>query len=56
MKDVQLDAGETIDIVKKQPFKPITTRVLYPGLHRAELFVNGALKASRDFPLIEARG
>lgn len=52
LKDLELDAGESIDLVKKQPFKPITTRTLYPGTHRAELIVNGKVMATREFDLL----
>lgn len=55
VKDLALDAGESVEITKRQPFKPITTRVLYPGTHRAELVVNGSVKASRDFELLDPR-
>ncbi|MGI9628063.1 MAG: DNA alkylation repair protein [Longimicrobiales bacterium] len=53
VKDVAVNAGENVEIVKRQPFKPITTRVLYPGGHRAELVVNGQVQATREFLLVE---
>ena len=46
VKDVAVEDGQTVSVRKRQPFKPITTRVLYPGRHEAELVVNGAVLAS----------
>ena len=39
----QWDAAkaQTTHFSKSQAFKPITTRVLYPGEHRVEIIVNG---------------
>ena len=53
VKDVTVGDGDTVDVVKRQPFKPITTRVLYPGRHEAELVVNGAVLARRGFVLLD---
>ncbi len=53
VRDAQLAKGQRLQIAKRQPFKPITTRVLYPGRHRAELVVNGAVVAEADFELID---
>lgn len=53
IKDLDMKPGERVKIKKRQPFKPITTRVLYPGAHRAELVVNGSVKAARDFVLLD---
>ena len=44
--------GECIEIEKRQPFKPVTTRALYPGRHFAELLVNGIIRGKRSFELI----
>ncbi len=53
VKEVQ--AGkEALEIEKKIPFKPITTRTLYPGTHYVELVVNGRTRSKRPFELIEA--
>ena len=52
LKDVQLDAHAEIELVKKLPFKPLTTRVLYAGKHRVELSVNGCISESREFELV----
>ena len=52
VKDVALGKGEQLEIVKRQPFKPITTRTLYPGTHAAELVVNGTVQARCEFELV----
>ena len=52
VKDSDFVSGEKIEIVKRQPFKPITTRVLYPGTHYAELLVNGVARKKLAFELV----
>lgn len=42
---------ETLKITKKHSFKPITTRVYYPGTHYLEIMVNGTMKAKIPFEL-----
>ncbi|WP_373999285.1 DNA alkylation repair protein [Bdellovibrio bacteriovorus] len=42
---------EVIAIKKKHSFKPITTRVYYPGTHYLEIMVNGKLLAKIPFTL-----
>ena len=49
VKDVEVSKGERVEILKRQPFKAITTRTLYPGVHKAELVVNGRVVASHEF-------
>ncbi len=44
--------GDTLEIAKRQPFKPITTRTLYPGTHFAELVVNGIARKKLAFELV----
>ncbi len=51
LKDLQMARGETLEIVKKIPFRPITTRVLYPGKHFVELAANGEIQAQCEFDL-----
>ena len=53
VKDAQLAKGERLHIDKRQAFKPITTRVLYPGTHFAELVVNGIASEKRKFELVQ---
>ena len=51
LKDLQMARGETLQIVKKIPFRPITTRVLYSGKHFVELAANGEIQAQCEFDL-----
>jgi 3-methyladenine DNA glycosylase AlkC len=44
--------GAIIEIQKFLPFKPITTRSLYPGTHFAELVVNGVACEKQAFELL----
>lgn len=44
--------GEKNTIVRKQSFKPITTRVFYPGDHQLSLIINGEEKEISGFELI----
>ena len=52
VKDGSFEKGSSIEIVKRQAFKPITTRVLYPGTHYAELEVNGVARRKCRFELV----
>jgi 3-methyladenine DNA glycosylase AlkC len=52
LRDVQLDAKTEIELVKKLPFKPLTTRVLYAGKHKVELSVNGCISEPHTFELV----
>jgi hypothetical protein len=47
----KLDAFEEVIIEKNHHFKPVTTRVYYPGTHTIELQINGQIVAVRDFEL-----
>ena len=51
VKDGEFEKGETLEITKRQPLRPMTTRVLYPGSHFAELIVNGVRRGKRAFEL-----
>lgn len=44
-------AGEAWEVTGRQSFKPVTTRVYHPGLHRFEPRVNGRMFAAVDFRL-----
>lgn len=46
-----LAPGEIRTLVKQHAVRPITTRVYYPGAHRVDLQVNGAVVASAVFEL-----
>lgn len=51
LKSVTLGPGEVVEITKRHPIKPITTRTYYPGEHRVEVLVNGVGIAEVDFLL-----
>lgn len=44
--------GEQSTIIRKQSFKPITTRVFYIGNHELSLIINGEEKAIAAFELV----
>lgn len=50
-KSLALKPGESVTIVKRHAFRPITTRVYHPGRHRLEIMVNGVVQAGEDFNL-----
>lgn len=43
--------GKSTTVTRKQSFKPITTRVYYPGKHKVSVIVNGHEEAMDDFVL-----
>jgi len=53
IKDGDFADGEKLTIEKRQAFRPMTTRVLYPGTHYAELIVNGVTRGRCQFELLE---
>ena len=42
-------AGQNLDLAKRLPFKPLTTRTLYAGTHIAEVAVNGTVRNRVEF-------
>jgi hypothetical protein len=48
----ELEAGGKWEISGRHSFKPVTTRVYHPGIHRFEPLINGKGFAGRDFELI----
>ena len=46
-----LAAGEERVLEKRHSLKPVTTRTLYPGLHRIDLLINGQALAEAAFDL-----
>ncbi len=50
--DAQFKRGQRATITKRLAFKPLTTRVLYPGHHFVELVVNGVTRKRYSFELI----
>ncbi|MGB0430116.1 MAG: DNA alkylation repair protein [Bacteroidia bacterium] len=45
-------AESTTKIERRQHFKPITTRVYYPGLHKIAIIVNGVEYGEAEFKLV----
>ncbi len=52
LKKVVIGPHEMLEITKKHPFKPVTTRKYYGGIHRIELQINGTLYDGADFELV----
>ena len=52
LKRVRLERGRTVEIVRRHPLVPVTTRRYYPGRHRVEVQVNGRVLAGGDFDLV----
>ncbi len=50
--DLALAPGEAVEIRKRLPLRPATTRTLYPGEHFAELVVNGVARKRAAFDLV----
>ncbi|MFV8258680.1 DNA alkylation repair protein [Bdellovibrio bacteriovorus] len=47
----ELKAKKRMEFTKKHSFRPVTTRVLYPGSHVVEIFVNGKSLGKATFLL-----
>jgi 3-methyladenine DNA glycosylase AlkC len=50
--DTEVAKGEALEVRKRLPLRPATTRTLYPGTHFAELVVNGIARQRRSFELV----
>lgn len=48
---LSLPGSGTQLLTKRHSLKPVTTRTLYPGLHRIDLQINGQIAASAQFEL-----
>ena len=46
-----LETGQMLSLNKTIPFRPMTTRALYAGLHKISVLINGNEIASEDFEL-----
>lgn len=51
-KSLVLAPGETATMTRKHAMRAITTRQYYPGSHRLDILVNGAVLAGGDFQLV----
>ena len=54
IKDADFVKGERLEVIKRQPFRPMTTRTLYPGIHYADIDINGTIIATTQFNLLES--
>jgi 3-methyladenine DNA glycosylase AlkC len=52
LRTLELHAGATLTLEKQHSIRPITTRRHYPGQHRLEVQVNGAILGGADFTLV----
>jgi len=50
--DLRLGSGERRKIRRKLSFRPMTTRVHYPGRHRVEVHINGKMMSAQEFCLV----
>jgi len=48
-----IEPGETLTFTKRQPLRPMTTRVLYVGEHQIEIQLNGETFPRQSFTLLE---
>ena len=53
VKNIGLQAGQSLQLRKRLSFRPITTRALYLGVHHVELLVNGVARGKRSFILMQ---
>lgn len=51
LRELELGPRKSIAINKQLDFKPLTTRVYYPGKHSIELLINGKSYGKKDFQL-----
>lgn len=51
-KEMTLQPGQQVHIVKKQLFKDLTTRKHYKGKHIIEIMINGKIMGSQSFRLL----
>ena len=49
LKELSLKPGESVSISKKQRFEDFTTRKHFPGKHKLEILVNGAVVKRAEF-------
>ncbi len=53
ISEKEYDGMSKTPIIRNQPFKVITTRVLYPGTHQVSIIVNGQELVKADFEVHE---
>ena len=50
-KSLVLPPGDGVTLDRRHAFRPITTRVYYPGEHRLEVLVNASSPSTASFTL-----
>ncbi|MEM9549354.1 MAG: DNA alkylation repair protein [Bacteroidota bacterium] len=54
LKKIVLPANNSMSIQKSFSFKPISTRVYYPGAHHFQVQINGKIVIKREFMLLKS--
>ncbi|MFF6772711.1 hypothetical protein ACFY8W_04015 [Streptomyces sp. NPDC012637] len=54
LKDVSVDAGQVLDLVKAHPFRSTATHTIRPGTHSLEIQVNGRRFPAVTFTVVES--
>ncbi len=54
LRVLEIEAGESVEIVKRHAIRPISTRRYYPGEHAVEILVNGRSLGKQVFMLSDA--
>jgi 3-methyladenine DNA glycosylase AlkC len=52
---INMKTNETRTITKQQSFKELTTRKHYSGTHTISIIINGIIKATLDFEVVESK-
>ena len=52
LKTLTLEKDQSTTLSKSHPFRPMTTKTLYPGQHTLEIQINGKIWASLPFTLL----
>jgi 3-methyladenine DNA glycosylase AlkC len=50
-KNLRLKPGQSVNLEKTHPFRKVTTRRHYPGIHKIELLINGKHASESSFEL-----
>ncbi len=53
ISEIILNPDEVKKIIRKRSFQPMTTRKLYPGLHKIEIVINGKTQKILNFQLLK---
>ena len=53
ISEKEYSANSVTEVIRKQSFRLITTRVFHPGLHQVSIILNGQEFEKRDFELVD---